>query len=571
MPQGHHLSVFRGHSVEIPLRAIGRASSQLKFLIRSQPAGGRLGKILITGPKSAVVTYVADDSARESEVSFAYAVQGADTPVSASARVIITISEEPPALAVVHSLDFGRLLLGETREEQITIRNAGGGVLSGKIVAPEPWKIIGSPDYHLARKREQEVRILFQPTGEGLFNGRLTFTHDARSTVDLTGTAVSPFAFSPSDEIELSHTDAGSMRSAALTIRNATPFERSLEISAPPGISAPKEITIAPDTETRLPLHTLENMTNAIEGPLEFESEGYHHTIHVRAYPLRPTLNIEPNDGLDFGEIQPGRRYKSTLLIENRGGSNAHLKVGAPTDILLVPDPNSMVLAPGEKRLFEVALESRSNGEYHRKIEIGAEGVKTLQIPVSARIAGSAVATPKVPTAKLAPSMPEPREAGAPPEPHSDIPPIKKVTIHKLINRNLEVSWEKPAPNVVGYVVEQRMVAPEPDGSIKISWQKRRGIKFLEDKDTSIARFENLAQGQTWYLRIRSVNETGLRSEPSPTFYIGTPPPPKTGARWLIAILVLAGGITAAVMQIRRRRRAAEAIEADRIARLDNS
>ena len=60
MAQPQALSIFRGDNIEVPLRAQGRAPSQLKFLIRSNPSKGRLGEIRLTGPKSAEVTYFHD-------------------------------------------------------------------------------------------------------------------------------------------------------------------------------------------------------------------------------------------------------------------------------------------------------------------------------------------------------------------------------------------------------------------------------------------------------------------------------------------------------------------------------
>lgn len=573
MPQSQSVSLFRGRSVEIPLRAIGRAPSQLKFLIRSRPASGRLGPVRLTGPKSAVVVYEHDDAAGPGTLSFTYAVQGVDTPVSAPARVTITISEEPPALSVVHALDFGALTLGQTREELLTIRNTGGGVLSGKILAPAPWKILGPPEYRLTRQQEARVRLVFAPDAEGTFEEKLTFSHDARSTVTLTGRASSPLAFTPPGEIELS--GDGAVRSASLQLKNTTAFERLVEFTAPPEISVPTEITIPAEGEATVPLQTQPDFASALESRLILESEGFRREIPLRVFAQSPVLEVEPRAGLDLGEIQPGRRYKASLQITNQGGRDARLTAKTPDGLLLVPDPNSVVLAPSEKRVFEVAFESSSPGDYRGRIELGSEGSPPRTIPVTAWVEGPSTSAPKIPTTRLAPGTPEPAVAISPDgkkaEPVSDIPAVSDITIHPAEGRNLEISWKKPAANAVGYVIEQRYLGAGAEGVPEIVWKERRGIKFLEENDRAIARFENMAPGQTWFFRIRSVNETGRRSAPSPTIRIATAPPPKTGIWWVLGFLLLAGAAAFSVHHFRKRQQAVLATEAARLARLDQS
>ncbi|MEI6338831.1 MAG: hypothetical protein WCQ57_09655, partial [Verrucomicrobiota bacterium] len=103
MAQSQNLSIYRGRSMEIPLRAVGRAPSQLRFIIRAQPEHGKLGEIRFTGPKSAVVTYTQNETGGADGDAVTFAVQAADTAVSAPAQVRIVITEEPPALSVIHS------------------------------------------------------------------------------------------------------------------------------------------------------------------------------------------------------------------------------------------------------------------------------------------------------------------------------------------------------------------------------------------------------------------------------------------------------------------------------------
>jgi hypothetical protein len=427
MAQPQSLSIFRGRSVEVPLRAQGRTPGQLKFLLRSPPSKGRLGEIRVTGPKTATVEYTHDDTSEGSD-SFTFAVQAVDSPVSAAAQITISVSEEPPALSVVHSVEFGTVQVGETREEQITLRNSGGGVLAGRMDAPPPWKILGAAEYRLGRNQERKVRILCAPDEEQEYSGKLTFSDDARSAVELSASAISPFEFDPSREIELASQDGDVLRSGDVVIRNRTSRDRTVEISVPSEIAAPDQVIVPAGEEKRIALHTLPEFLGASEGVLSFESEGFRRSIPLRVFALQPVLRIEPREGLDFGDIEPHKRYKGFLRIKNEGGSTARLQATTPKDILLVPDPNTAVLQPGEMRVFEVKLEASSIGDYRSQIVIDSGGGKPISIGVAGRIVAQPPEAGKIPTATLDPASREPAVAeSAQDQQLSAIPPVTEI------------------------------------------------------------------------------------------------------------------------------------------------
>lgn len=553
MAQSDNVAIFRGRSVEIPLRAIGRAPKALKFLIRSAPTSGTLGPIRSTGLKSAVVTYTHTDSAGAGTDTFTYAVQGLDTPVSAPARLNIQVSEEPPALSVVHALDFGNVMLGETREEEIVIRNTGGGLLSGKMSVPPPWKILGAADYRLKRHEERKVRLLFDPTEERGFRDNLSFSHDARSVIALTAEATSPLGFQPAGEISLAVSGTNPSRTGTLRIQNLTSTERAIELKAPPGIVVVSTLTLPGGGETDLTILTGNDFPESGEEVLEVTSGGYHRKIPLRVFAQLPRLVFTPADQLDFGKVKPGQRYQLTLEVTNRGGSDARLTGTLPPDVILRPAPETIVLAPDATHVFEVALESRRLGPYHQQIAIGVEGRPASMITVTASVGQPPSTAPKVPTSQLAPGRPPAPEpvaldgdsASATVDPReAPLAAIKDFSIEALADRDVEISWKRPEGEVAGYIFEQRFLKAVPGDRPQILWQERRGMKFSETEGTVTARFENLAPGQTWYFRVRAIAPDGRRSPPSPTLRMTSPPPPQgfgLGTFLIVLALLLAG------------------------------
>lgn len=571
MPQAQNVSIFRGRTVEIPLRAIGRAPSQLKFLIRTPPKYGRLGEIRFTSRKTAVVTYSHDEKAAAGFDSFTYAVQAIDSAVSAPATIQLAISEEPAALAVVHALDFGRVWVGESREEEVSIRNTGGGTLAGRVIVSEPWRILGSPEYRLARREEKKVRVLFAPTDSGEFAARLAFSHDSRSSVTLSGGAADPLELVPARELELATLPGETVRGGTLTLRNLTAANRIVDISVPDTLEAPEEVSVPAKGESVVELRTKPAFLGGLEDRVDLQSEGYQRSLPLRVFAVPPLLAAEPA-ALVFEALAvktPGRR---TLVLRNAGGSPARLRLDAPPEILFLPDPNAAVLAPGEKRSFEVELELSSTGDWQGEITITAEGASPLSIPVRASGTGPVPVPPasvRPPEGKRAAPAPSPafleEEAGVS---YNAIPAIDSVRTTSLSPSSMELAWKKPAPNAVSPLIEYRLIEPSSSGPPKILWKKWQGATFREDAGDVLAVLSNLPPGRSWTLRLSSLDETGRRSAPSSALRLVTPGRPGGAWLWWLAVLGGVAGISGVVIFIRRHRLAEAAADEERLTRL---
>ncbi len=577
MPQTRNVTIFRGRTVEIPLRAIGRAPSQLKFLIRTPPKHGRLGGIRFTGRKTAVVTYYNDEKAGAGYDTFTYAVQAVDTAVSAAGTVHIAISEEPPALSVVHALDFGQLWVGESREEEITVFNTGGGSLAGRMIVSEPWRILGSAEYRLGRKEQKKVRVLFAPSDAGEFAARLLFSHDTRSSVTLSGGAEAPLEFEPAQEIELELEAGKTTRAGRLTIRNRTPAERAVEISVPGAIEAPDEVAVPANGEAIVELRTKPGFLAALEDRVDLQGDRYQRSLTLRAFALPPVLQAEPRNGLDFGAIPLKFPSRKTLTLRNDGGSQARLKIDAPPELLLIPDPNAAVLAPGEKRSFEVELEVPGAGAFRKNIVVATHGATALAIPVVATgIEGEP--QPKTNVPRLThPSVKRDIPSSLPPKilveeipggSLNDIPPITEFQTQAVSQSAMEIKWKKPAPNAISTLIEYRGIEPGINGPAKVVWHKWQGGAVREEAGNVVALFGNLPPGRTWYIRFTSMDETGRRSRPSPTLMLATSPAPPVRWHWWLLGLLAAGAAVYGFALIRRQREAEARADAERLSRL---
>ena len=568
MAQPQNLSLFLGASIEIQLRAQGRTPGQLKFVIRSHPLKGALSEIRQTGPKTAALTYTHDGRAEGVDV-FTFAVQAVDSPVSAAASVTLTISEEAPALSVVRSVNFRAVPLGETRAEQVALRNSGGGTLEGRLTVPQPWKILGATEYRLGANEETRVAILFSPERQREYSGKLIFSHDARSSVELSGNGIPPFEFKPSGEIELALREASTIRSGGVTIRNRTSRDRVLEVSAPSEIVLQTQITVAAGEEKKISLQTAADFLGPLEGVIDFASEGFRRPIRVRVFAVPPVLRVEPAEGVEFGNIEPRRRYKGLLRIKNEGGSTARLRATTPGEILLIPDPKSISLQPGDTCAFEVALEALQAGNYREQLIIDAGAGKPITVPISGQVVAPRGEAKRIPVSTLnLPSRAPPATPSA--QPSSAVPPIAEIKVLKASNRLFEIGWNKPSTEVTAWIVQQGQFEFTDKDSPGLAWRDLRNVRFLEENGLVVARFENLAPGQVWLLRIVSIDQEGRRSTPSPTIRLSSAPPKKPSVYWWMAGLVAAAALTLGAIKLRAHRQTEALHGSNRMARLES-
>jgi len=578
MPQAQDVAMYRGRSIEIPLRAIGRTPGQLRFIIRTQPKHGKLGPVQIIDRKNAVVTYIHDEKSSATADSFTFAVQGPDSPVSAPGVISLTISEEPPAFSVVREANFGTVTLGNTKSEEIILQNTGGGVLTGRLSVPPPWRIAGNDMYRLGRKEEQKVRIVFAPSDNEEFNGQLRFSHDIKAYVTLTGTGFAPLAFDPAKELVFASSSDPAQRTAALTLQNRTDAARSVEVEYPENVSGPEQILLKPKDEKNIVLQIAPTFFGSMESAITVESEGYRVSLPLKAFAIKPILTAAPKDAMAFGLMTPGDRKEAAFELANSGGSPARLQVTLPKGLVVSPDPATAVIPPGESRKFTATLELSKPGAFEDSLSIDYGGDAPLTLPVTARLEAN---TPSSLAAAALPGQGRPAPAELPISAFSplgqqepagnDIPPIKELNHFRSNTHEIELGWKIPAKNAISYLIEWRQIQGSPTGGPPIiNWKEWRGVQITEVDGSIIARFPNLKGGQSWNIRIRTVDELSRKSAASPTFIIDTQRDRSIRPLTWLGILATLGGLLAAFFFWRKQQRAADDDETARISALEN-
>jgi hypothetical protein len=82
-----------------------------------------------------------------------------------------------PVLSVTpSSLNFGAVTVGTSKDLEFTVKNTGGGTLTGDTSTSAPFSIISGSSFSLAAGASQAVVVRFSPTTAGSFSGNLSFT-----------------------------------------------------------------------------------------------------------------------------------------------------------------------------------------------------------------------------------------------------------------------------------------------------------------------------------------------------------------------------------------------------------
>ncbi|MCL0083854.1 choice-of-anchor D domain-containing protein, partial [Thermodesulfovibrionales bacterium] len=83
-----------------------------------------------------------------------------------------------PVLSVTPdpSLDFGSVIVTQSRDLDFTVTNTGGGTLTGSATVAAPFSIIGESSFSLGAGLNTTVTVRFSPTATGSFSETVAFT-----------------------------------------------------------------------------------------------------------------------------------------------------------------------------------------------------------------------------------------------------------------------------------------------------------------------------------------------------------------------------------------------------------
>lgn len=542
-PVSRVVQIFTGGVVEIPLAGVSRSGLQLRFLIRSRPALGTISDPVATGINSATLIYRHDPSAGLGTDRFRYAVQGPDTGVSAPAEVVIHVVDRPARFVAPPRVEFEPAPVGSSAVADVRIRNDGGGMIVGEISVPDPWELAGgSATYRLGPDETHDFLIDFTPEAVGNFSGVIEYSHSPSAQTGLEGSAFRPIEVVPR-QVDLTAVPQSEVRSGEFTIRNQTRSERTLYIDAPDELIMEEEVTIPPESEIQIAIHTRAGFLGLLMSTLRIFDDEFELELPVRVDPAPPKLVVDPV-AIDFGTIPAGSPAEATIFLRNTGGAAATLTSTLPYGITLDPEPSLAALEPGETREFTASFLQVVPGDFGGRL-IFHSGTSQAVVDFQVEVERETPAQPSG-AARTLPDAPAPPAAALSKllahETLNDIPPVDSVAVTRQTKNELELAWKNPSPNVVRYLVKQRIFEFNPDGTTVVRWQPLKNIQIRMEDGDALATITGLRPGERITISLIAVDASGANSLASPPFILQSKHQHRWSFPWIpFSILLIIG------------------------------
>ncbi|MHA3771157.1 choice-of-anchor D domain-containing protein [Verrucomicrobiota bacterium sgz303538] len=547
------IKVRRGEKLTIPLKIYGSQREALRFLIRKEPANGKLSEPQPRDRESAIVTYEPTNDLSIKQDQFSYAVQSS-AGVSAAADVVITIVDDPPVLVFPDTINFAAILAGKSGTQEIEISNTGGGMAEGELKADAPWNIEGSSNYRLGAGEKRTVKLVFAPTAPGPFRGELHFSSDRTRTIALRGEAQAAIAADPSS-IELQPQAGETVRSGVIELVNGTSEPQTVTFSENTHLRAPKTVELPANGRVTVTVQTAPGYVAALAEELVGDGAGIQVRIPVKGKAVGPVLR-RIGEQIGFGTVTPGSGGAAVVEVQNEGGAEGYWRWESIAPF--TPAEQGFKLAAGEKKALTVHLDPAASGQFRAVLKLIGEQ-QTVEIPAEATVVAQSRA-PSVPTHHSVPrsssssvrqvsTKPAPRQPSREErEPGTTGTPILPVTIRRVESTRAEVSW--PADRVNGnFRVEVRTVGLDRERKLKVTWSEMPSVQLHTENKQVIGEINGLAPGKLYAFRIVNTPAGADTGTPVGMVQLTTPPKePFFRITTLRVLLLLLAGCLGAIV-----------------------
>jgi hypothetical protein len=480
--------------------------------------------------------------------SFRYAVQVANSGVSAPAEVSVVVRERPPVFEVPARLQFVDTELGGSAVEILEIRNAGGGTVAGRVTVPAPWSLPAANGiYSLGPGDVARIAVRFEPEMARNHEGSATFSHDGRLALGLSGRGFSPIETSPL-RVEMRSEDDSEVRSGSLTVRNVSDEARELTISAPKEVVVQGTVEVGPGAESEVALHTMAGFLGALDGTVTLTGDAVNLVVPLMVQAAPARLVVKPGGAIDLGNPKPGETVRWSLVIKNVGGTEAKLTAEVPGVVRVTPEPTLETLAAGAEREFEVSFMRTLPGEIAEEVVIRG-GARAVRIALTGEVVSAA---PVRGDAGVGPGLIERTGPGL-----NSIRPVAELGVTRLTQNEIDLAWTVSAGGVDRFALYRRKIVFGEDGKARSDWKPMTDARVEIGERTARAFLTGLRAGEQVTMLIISLDAEGNESAESPAFELATLPPTVIRVPWTLVVILLLGGCVYLIVRERRRRREA--------------
>jgi len=553
-------NVNRGEELVIKLTASMKGSAGVfDFSIFEKPKNGRLVLESLTGA-FALVRYVSDPLSLSGMEQFKYRARVRNGKYSAPATVRINVLNDPLRLKIPKALDFGEVVVSQSRALDFQILNASKYEFQGSLVLPNEFTLVGNEvNINLGPEQSSTFRVKYTPRRVvGSFQRNLIINGDGVSlSLPLRGVSISPIKIK-NKKIILKYSDDKFSRSAELSIKNVSDVETNLEIIDAKGafVVSPKKMIIGPGKVAKIIIEASNENPSSSKGFVHLRSEVDSQKIEVESPPLPPRVVLNGGERLIKISSIEGVPLRFKFSIENVGGGSVSVALTVPEGFRRLNGDGLINLGPRSKSLMQFEYDSKKSGNIYdyfglswndnvKRIIVKGHVSENPKIEINAkpRVAPSSTAENERVRLNLY-DHPLFKRIEKEREVDDSLPQIKEVKLIERGKRSLVLGWSYPsqddrssANSDLSYVIETRVHRYDEDLKSLIFEWRELGPDYatIQKKDSSVeAKINGLSPDGKYIFRIFCESNDGLFSVESVPFRFQTKPSFKLSkAKWM--------------------------------------
>jgi hypothetical protein len=287
-----------------------------------------------------------------------------------------------PVLSVAPgSLAFGTVSLGLTKDLTVTVKNAGGGTLTGAASTTAPFSVVGTASYSLAANQTKVVTVRFSPTVAGAFSKTLSLTGGAGGSVSLSGTGASgtPILSVTPTSRDFGSVNVGSSKNLTFTLKNAGSgtLTGAASTVAPFSVVGTASYSLAPNQSQILTVRFAPTTLGKVGRILTLTGGGGKSVVLTgTGVTSAGVLSVTPTSQ-DFGSVKIGLSKSLTFTLKNVGSSTftGTASTVAPFSVV---GTASYSLAPNQSQILTVRFAPTTLGKVGKILTLTGGGGKSV-------------------------------------------------------------------------------------------------------------------------------------------------------------------------------------------------
>jgi hypothetical protein len=187
--------VIRGGEVTIPIAVVLPNGGDPSIQISRHTRYGTLRSVENHAGSANCFLYLNDSSVNSSEDCFEFRIKAPGQAWSTH-TAFIRIKNPPGLIAVIPGkIEFGSVPIGTTARRTLLLCNSFGSPVSGTLLLPQPWTLVGDGAFSLAENETRSFEILYTPVESKPESTELKVAPELSNfpAVPITGEGIVPF------------------------------------------------------------------------------------------------------------------------------------------------------------------------------------------------------------------------------------------------------------------------------------------------------------------------------------------------------------------------------------------